>query len=243
MLLRFVDFPSSYLTFSAGDEHNIARIQLDAICTVVDATGAETAYHLIAPCRSERMYQAPGEPLFQLPNYEFCGIWTDDEYRIIRTGWTTDLDGPESGTNDGRFAWTRLDVRTRDNPRVLKTDTEIVEATLANLPLVAVTELRDEASGTRAVLEYPIKTMNVAKQPDRFQVDTGPLILPDAASTAERRVDRLAMAHVVYWQRDVAEFVLRQPIPVHVDSQKSVTDYSEIRVMPAVNHILTAGQP
>lgn len=239
--MRFVDFTNSYLTFSVGDDQNIARIQLDAICTIHDAWGGTTAYHLIAPCRSERMYQQPGEPLFQTPNYEFCGIWTESEYRIIRTGWTTDLDGPESRAIAGRFAWTRLDVRTRDDARRLDTDTEVVAATLANLPLVAVTEVRDEASGTSATLEYPVKTMNVARSPDRFQVDTGPLILPNIAATAERGVDRLDMAHVVYWRRDVAEFVLRRPIPTSDGSEVSVTDYGEIVVLPAINAILTAG--
>jgi hypothetical protein len=238
--VRFVDFANSYLTFSVGDEQNIARIQLDAVCTVYDERAGETtAYHLIAPCRSERMYSAPGEPLFQMPNYEFCGVWTEREYRIVRTGWTSDRDNPESGESAGRFAWTRLDLRTRDDPLELATDAEVVTATLANRPLVAITELQDETSGRRAVLEYPVKTMNVARSPDRFQVDTGPLLLPDFASTAPRGVDRLDLAHVVYWRRDVAEFVLRRPIPVRPGSDVAVTDYGEIRIIPALNRLLT----
>ena len=234
---RFVDFANSYLTFSAGDEHNIARIQLDAICTV-EHEGRSTAYHLIAPCRSEYMYK--DERLFQMPNYDFRGIWTETEYRIIRTGWTTDRDGPESGDSAKRFAWTSLEVRTRSDVDLLESDTEVVEATLGGRQVVAVTFLEDARSGVRATIEYPVKTMNVARTPDRFQVDTGPLILPDFASTAVRGVDRLDLAHVVYWRRDTAEFVVRKPVPVAEGAAITVTDYSEIRVLEATNHILAA---
>lgn len=232
---RFVDFANSYLTFSAGDDHNIARIQLVAICTV-EQDGESTAYHLIAPCRSEYMYK--DDRLFQMPNYDFRGIWTETEYRIIRTGWTTDRDGPESGDNAKRFAWTSLEVRTRSDVALLESDTEVVEATLGGRELVAVTVLDDAASGIRATIEYPVKTMNVARTPDRFQVDTGPLILPDFASAAARGVDRLDLAHVVYWKRDRTEFVVRRPVPVAEGSAVTVTDYSEIRVLGATNQIL-----
>src|SRR5262245_55326694 len=49
---------------------NVARIQLDAACTLTDGgTGTSETFYLIVPCRSERMY-ADG-PLYQMPNYEF----------------------------------------------------------------------------------------------------------------------------------------------------------------------------
>lgn len=235
---RFVDFANSYLTFSVGDDINLARIQLDAICTI-EQGGTTTAYHLIAPCRSEYMYR--DDRLFQLPNYDFRGIWTDSEYRIIRTGWTTDRDGPESGDSADRFAWTSLQIRTRADAALLDDDAAVVEATRAGRPIVAVSEISDTATGIRATLEYPVKTMNVARNPDRFQVDTGPLILPNVGSSAARGVDRLDLAHVVYWKRDRAEFVVRAPVPVADGSPITVTDYSEIRTMPATHRLLAAG--
>jgi hypothetical protein len=176
-----------------------------------------------------------------MPNYEFCGLWTERDYRIVRTGWTTDRDNPESGPSEGRFAWTRLDVRTRADARQLASAAEVVAATLANRPLVAVTELRDAASGLRAVLEYPVKTMNVARAPERYQVDTGPLLFPLFASAAPLAIDRFDLAHVVYWTGDRAEFVLRRPLPVREGSTVQVTDYGEIVELPAVNRLLTAG--
>ena len=120
---------------------------------------------------------------------------------------------------------------------------QAVAATLANRPLVARTAIANDDVGRRAVLEYPIKTMNVTRNPARLQVDTGPLLFPDLATEAGRVIERFAIAHVVYHQRDQAEFILRQPTPVgEGEAPVAVTDYSDIRVLSARNELF-AGVP
>ena len=236
-----MDFANSYMTFFIHSGENIARIQLDAACTIVDPAGVSETYYLIAPCRAERMYR-DGE-LFQMPNYEFCGIWSRAECLLLRTHWTSERDDREYGLNRERFADVRLDIHTFPATRRLADRAQIVEATLANRPLIARTELRDEERGWRAVLEYPVKTMNVTREPPRFQVDTGPLLLPDFASAAARPIERLDVAYVVYHAFDRAEFIARRatPIPAGDRPLAAVTDYSAVRVMPAQNEILCAG--
>jgi hypothetical protein len=223
---------------------NIARIQLDAACTIAnpDSGSAETFY-LIAPCRSERMYL--DTPLFQMPNYEFCGIWSDTEMLILRTHWISERDHREHGgygERPARFRGVRLDVRTFAEAQPLPTPASVVEATLANRPLIARTELRDARSGQTAVLEYPVKTMNVARHPDRFQIDTGPLIVPDFTSASAHQIERFDVAHVVYNTLDRAEFILRRPTPVAEGSPPVLTtDYSEVRILPARTTLFAAG--
>jgi hypothetical protein len=85
--------------------------------------------------------------------------------------------------------------------------------------------------------------MNVRREPVAFQVDTGPLIVPDFSAPAERAIERLEVGHVVYHQFDRAVFILRRPVAVGPEGGPTVqtTDYSEIRVLPAVNTLLAAG--
>lgn len=235
-----LDYSRSFITFFTRPHQggNIARIQIDAACTVEgwgDAGASETFY-LIAPCRSERMY-ADG-PLFQMPNYEFCGIFTASQVSLIRTHWTSDRESDDIQAITDRFDRVAIDL-TPANAAPLGSESDIVSATLANRRLVARTTLRDEASGISAQLEYPIKTMNVTRNPDHFQVDTGPVIVPLFDAVAASPIARFAIAHVVYWTFDQAEFVLRVP---HVVGEKDgqpveVTDYSEIRVIAAKNEI------
>jgi hypothetical protein len=255
-----IDFGASYMTWTPHDPAgNIARIQLDAACTLADpASGDEETYYLIAPCRSERMY-ADG-PLYTMPNYEFCGIWTERALLFLRTHWTSERDHREygeTGPPPARFREVRLDVRTFPRTAPLSSPAEIVEATLQNRPLIGRTELQDPASGARAVLEYPVKTINVARHPDRFQVDTGPLLAPDFVSGVSgasgapegpegrgsregRPIERFEVAHVVYNRLDRAELILRRPVPVGpaggaAGDAPATTDYSEVRILSARN--------
>jgi len=88
--------------------------------------------------------------------------------------------------------------------------------------------------------DYPIKTMNVRKDPANFQVDTGPILVPRWDAGDRPAALRFDVAHVVYWKRDRAEFVLRRPMTVgsSEDGPVQVTDYSELRFDNATNSIL-----
>ena len=230
-----IDFANSYMTWFPKGGGNIARIQLDAACTLLDEqTGASETFYLIAPCRAERMYLDTN--LFQMPNYEFCGIWSARDFLLIRTHWVSARDNREYGLYQDRWEEVRLDIRHFPQARQLADNAQIVQATLENLPLVARTNLHDGVRGKRALLEYPIKTMNLLQTPPSFQVDTGPLILPDFAATPVRPIEQFDVAHVVYHTFDKAEFILRKPVPL----SEPTTDYSVVEVLPAENEIWCA---
>lgn len=238
--MSVIDFTNSYMTFFTTPRQgaNIARIQIDAVATVTDEkTGETESFYLIMPCRSEYMYL--DSQLFQVPNYEFCGVFTEDQVMIVRTGWTSDRDNREVAIAGVRFEKVELSITHYTSPTTLGDDQAVVDATLANRPLVARTTIRDEASGRTAVLDYPVKTMNVTTSPARFQVDTGPVLVPDFGSEAQHAIERHDIAHVVYHQRNQAEFVLRRPHQVgERDGQPvSVTDYTEIVTFAADNEI------
>lgn len=239
--MNAIDFANSYMTWLPHDNGNIARIQLDAACTLLDdKSGKSEQFYLIAPCRAERMYLDTA--LFQLPNYEFCGIWSADEFLIIRTAWVSERDNRQYGLGRERWREIRLDIRTFAHTEVLNGAGDVVRATLANLALNARTELVDAESGRRALLEYPIKTMNLMQEPLRFQVDTGPLILPDFRAAVAHAIESFEMAHVVYHTLDKAEFILRKPVPGGDGGNPGAasTDYSVVQVMPAQHEILAS---
>lgn len=245
--MNLCDFTNSYLTFTTKDRSNTARIQLDARCLVTDrqqGTTQETV--LITPCRSERMYLK--EKLFQDPNFEFCGIWSRKEFVLVRTHLRRDpkraLEWDAGANAGGRFGEVKIDIRTLPETQALTTDEQVMRATLKNLALVARTHIQHSDPHFSAVLEYPIKTMNACEDTKRFQVDTGPLLLPDFASTAQRAVEKFSFGHVCYNTFDRAEFVVRQPTPVVIDGKDvcQVMHYGRIVAMPAKNEIFCVGK-
>lgn len=215
------DFSRSYLRWSVNDprEPNTVRIQFDARAEIVDErTGEREEFFLITPCKSEVMYVRRN--MWQEPNYEFVGIWSNRQFRIFRTwAWIPKKFPP--GKTDGvvqaldeRFKDVKLVVQRFSRVRVLKTSRDVVKATLTRAPIVAFHEIRDPKRKRRAIFEYPVKTMNIIADQNKFQVDTGPLLFADLGSNSPHQIAWLTPAFAVYNTFDYVEFVLRAPMPV-----------------------------
>ncbi len=240
------DFSRSFLTFSVPEGRNTARIQIDSRCGVSGAGDEE--FVLITPCKSEVMYVEAG--LFADPNYDFCGVFSRNEYLLLRTWPKHDPANAgewDAGANADRFADVRIDVTQLDEGRTrrLHTSEEVVEATLSGLPILARTRLRSPAGDLEAVVDYAVKTMNVRQKTGDFQVDTGPILVPawlrdDAPiSRGSRKVEGFDMAFACYNTFDRAEFVVREPAP---SGSGKVWHYSRI-VTSRAEHELFAVAP
>lgn len=255
-----LDFARSYVLwarpYNANDRltpgqqpwGNAARILFEARCTLTDiGTGAQEVFYLSTPCRSEWMYR--DEEIFVIPSADFRAIHSPTRYRPLGRRLTEDeptgaamlfrpSDVPSAFFID-------YDLVTRVLPRVtpLTTEAAIIAAIRAGDSLVARTEVWDETEQVRATLEYPIKTINFHVERGRFQVDTGPLLVPDFAAVDEHWIDRLALAHIGYNTFSRAEFVIRRLTPIERDGRTvaSVLHYTEVRVQAARHTLFTAG--
>ncbi len=225
---------------------NTVRIQLDSRCDLIDErTGETEEFFLITPCRTEWMYRS--DALWQDPNREFVGVFSRTAMMAGHVG--LGLAGNPGGDIDAvrsledSYPDFQVSLRYHAKARQLDSDDEVIEATLTGGPLVARTELRDEEHGRRAMLEYPIKTMNLQTEHRRMQVDTGPLLFPDLGRSVERSIERFSQAFVCYNTFDVAEFVLRGPTPVMADGHEvaKTIEYSDIRRLPAKTSIFSTG--
>ena len=86
--------------------------------------------------------------------------------------------------------------------------------------------------------------MNVSEGTKRFQVDTGPVLLPDFTAQAKRAVEKFHLAFICYNTFDAAEVVLRQPTPVVVDGKEvgQVMHYARIVRLAAKHEIFCAAK-
>ena len=234
--MKPIDFARSYITFFYPSYPNNARITLDAACTLTDEQSGESdIFYLNVPVRHEGNYYERNADLFQLPNFDWCAIWSEKEHLFIRTCTSSDRDQRERSSSPGRFSEVHMNIRSLDNHRPLADAEQIVQSVKDSLPLVARTELRDEQRHLRVTLEYPVKTINFLDNPARFQVDTGPVIVPDFAATMVNAIQRFDLAFVNYNTLDRAEFLLRRPSPVLEGNNLlcSVTDYQVPWSVPA----------
>ncbi len=121
---------------------------------------------------------------------------------------------------------------------------EIRDATAAGVRSVAQTEIRNEDTKLTAVIEYPVKTMNVSLDNSVYQVDTGP-ILPGSSRRFDVPIECLSWRTVAFNVPHFADFIIEQPTPIVQDEQElaQVYHYSKPFSLPAVNRLLALALP
>lgn len=252
--MEATDFFGSYMTWSVEHDPNdkrkpghmpwgnSARIQLEARCELRDeGSGQCDEFFLIHACRTEWMYRE--DSLFQVPSREYRGVWSRERYMGFDGAMVCERTRNSSEPCAGRFEPLEFTIAKLPGVTALETDEAVVRATQQDLPIVAQTEIWDRKRGVRATIEYPVKTMNFHPERMRFQVDTGPLPLPDFDSSAEHWIEWFDLAHVVYNTYDRAEFIVRRPTPVVIEGKEvcQVHHYSEVRVHEARHTLLCGG--
>lgn len=236
------DFARSFVSFTTLDHENTARLQLEARCVFFDESEDTDEYLLFASCKAEDTYGTGA--LFRMPNYDFCGVFGDEDYALIRAHLVHDDRYAERGKAAARFADVSRHLTVFAHSEALTHPGAVVAATLAGHPLVGRTELRSATGHVRAMLEYPIKTMNVHANPDRFQVDTGPVLLPGPDCPKWQRIQGLELAFVAFNRLGPgrAEFMVQRPTPVVVEGETvaHVNHYSTPVSLNAANQVIAA---
>ena len=237
--MKVLDYRNSFVINTSakdGVEMNTCRSQVLASCTLTDIeAGQSWEYYLGKECIGEHMYEEIG--IAQVPTAEVCVLFGKGESSLQKKFANHDSDVVQSGPTDvprkgfaGGYAyWTDLQFKLRTaTARPLPSTQGITAATLAGEAIVGRTELSDPERGWKATLGYPVCYINVHPPDGRFQVDVGPVLYPDLASTAALVVDRLRLAYVMYNQLDAVEFALRAPTAV-VEGQAAATlHYAEV---------------
>ena len=232
--LNVLDYGRSFVCGTA--EFNNVRFWVESRTVLVDGD-ARHEFLQCGSCKSENTFAE--KDLFAVDNYDFLPILGDDGHWLIfrRKNRIT----PEYRSVK-KEVWgpAALKLRAARKPRVLGTFEEIRDATAAGLPLVSRTEIADETSGLKAILEAPVKTINIEPGKRLYQIDTGPLGLPDLSRRFDPPVDCLKLAFVAFNAPHFADFVVEQPTAVVVDEQErcQVFHYSNPISLPAKNALI-----
>ena len=236
--MKVCDYARSFVTFVTRGRGNNARLQVESVCTLTDEKAGTTwEYFFFASCKSEDTFAKKN--LFYEDNYDFCGIFSDEEYVIFRTHSTHTEQFRDQGLWRDRFEEVHRHI-VRVEGRELGKDAEIVHASLRNIPLIGQVEIARADGTLGATLEFPIKTMNANDIQNIYQVDTGPLAFPDFEMEVERHVERLSPAYVAYNAPDFADFVVQQAFPIVVEGREviRVTHYSRLVSLPAKTRVI-----
>lgn len=218
--MNVYDYSRCFITFSVPG--NNARIGIEGRCVLTAPDGSSEEFLLFASCKSEDTYAE--KDLFRVPpgdpNYDFSGMYGRERYRLERIFVSSEKEAPETGLIADRFTGLTRQLVEAPQAVPLLTKMAVVEATLAGQIVIARNEITDPATGAKALLEYPVKTMNVNPERGMFQTDTGPLPFLDFSVADEDTMRRFRWAFCAFNDFTDAYFVCQAPWPIVVDGQE-----------------------
>jgi len=241
LALRCLDYGLSFICNTAP--FNAVRFWVESRTTIVDQqAGRSTDYYQCASCKSENTF-APSE-LFQKENYDFLPVLGDGRWLIFRRPVGLSPRYRQIAPAEAVWGAPNLQLREAGEVTLLDTWEKIRDATARALPIVARTEIAGAETALRAVIECPVKTMNVSLERKLYQVDTGPIAFPDLTKPYDPQIDCLRLAFVAFNAPQFADFLVEQPTPL-VEEGKQIAEvhhYSNPFSLPAKNSLLAIGK-
>jgi len=239
LLKTCLDYGRSFVNTKA--EFNSPRFWVESRCRIVDEKNGQTVEYLqCGLCKAEHTFAH--RDLFQENNYDFLPVFSANEGIIFRRHVRAGERYREVRPIEKWWGGTELRLQ-KVHGRLLNSADEILHAMQSGAPIVGQTELRDEATGRTAVIEYPVKTINFQRNAKDWQVDTGPVVLPDLAAPPERWSHELQLAHIAFRTPYWADFLVDRPTPVEAgDEDSAATWHYSGRVTKSCRSVLLALQ-
>ena len=125
---------------------------------------------------------------------------------------STECEATAPSPHAGRYAGTHFTTQVVPDAQPVRDAAALIGAVRAQRILNARTSYRDEARGLTVTLEFPIRTINIEPTKRLFQVDAGPLPLPDLETWDGAMVSRVFLAHAAFSDWDRTEFILRREV-------------------------------
>ena len=210
-MLAPLDYGRSFILGKAT--WNEVRFWVESRTRIIDdRTGRHEDYLQCGACKSEDTFGKKG--LFLKDNYDFIPIFGPKYGIIFRRHAYPNADYKSVQLATGMWDGQTNHLLGTPGYAELTTNDAILHATRAYLPLVAQTEIWNDETKLRAIIEYPVKTINTHRERNMHQVDTGPVAFPDLSKGGKRHVDAISLAFVAFNVPTFADFLLEAPTPV-----------------------------
>jgi len=237
-LIECLDYGRSFICNTSTT--NAVRFWIESRTILYDdRAGTKFVIYQCGSCKSENTFVK--ENLLAEDNYDFMPIYGGEDLLILRRH----VDARETyrQLRKATDVWGEPNVRLQFGKTVseLKTFEQIRDVTATDTPLVAQTEITNQESGLRCLMEYPIKTMNISLDNHLWQVDTGPIAFPDLTQRFDPPVDSVRLAFAAFNAPHFCDFVIEQPTPVMRDGQEvcQILHYSNPVSFAAKNRVLS----
>ncbi len=192
-----IDFARSSITWLLPEQPSYGRFSVDASLTLPDG---ETFY-LCAQVFAGNVY---GEgPLFKDPPYEFSAAFSGRRYRIFRDAVCGAAQEDSYGDAASRFRDVSFNIERA--PCGPWRPAAIASPSGPSGPVAARLKIGEAGSLSGAILEFPVRHINANVEANRFQIETGPVLIAEDGSGDV--ITRLRRAYVIIGRAGFVEFL------------------------------------
>jgi hypothetical protein len=193
---------------------NKVRLWIESRTRIIDdRSGTAEDYIQCASCKSEDTFAEKN--LFYEDNYDFLPIFGPKYGVIFRRKVRMHPYYRTVKKSSQMWGGPIYHLVKSSSPEELVTPQAIIKATQNFHPIVSQTEIQNDKTGLRAIIEYPVKTLNTNRTKSAYQIDTGPVGFPDLARPYDKLVDRILLAFVAWNVPHFADFVIEVPTVVN----------------------------
>lgn len=237
--IKVLDYGRSFICNTAS--FNAVRFWVESRTILISKEGVTYTFYQCGSCKSEDTFAK--KDLFIKDNYDFLPIMGTGpcvgEWLIFRRKSRVDSTYRQVRKFDTIWGVPNVKVRETDRAVLLDSFEKIRDAAAGAQPIVARTEISNAETGWTAIIEHPVKTLNVSLDRKLYQTDTGPVAFPDLTKTYTPVIECLRLAFVAFNAPDFADFVIEQPTAVVEDGQEKckMHHYSNPISLPAKNSL------
>jgi len=219
-----------------GAAFNSVRFWVESRTRILDTrAGTWTEFYQCGSCKSENTFAE--RDLFMKDNYDFLPIFGGEDVLVFRR--PAALSERYRTIKKAVDMWGEPSLKLKEGGRVTELTTwdAIASATADAIPLVSQTEIINTDTQLRAIIECPVKTINIQPEKKQYQVDTGPIAFPDLTERTDPLINALSLAFVAFNAPDFADVIIEQPTSVAGDTGGTcqVYHYSNPISLPAKN--------
>jgi len=237
--VKAIDFPMSSLTWLTEGEKGYGRFALESVCSLRDAsTGTTVTYGLGSEVLAGHVYGAAG--LVMKPNYLFQIAASPKAHAIFRTYARHRPDRDSSGTNAGLFK--EMDLKVVNRGAVVLCDFAAIEDHFDRHSQFSARVTFPQVAATVVEIEFPVKHVNLQRAHRRFQVETGPILLPTrihAGRDKDISMPKFNTAFIHFNRLEEVEVTLRTPTRVGLRStrfySKTVKLLADVSLLASLN--------
>lgn len=223
-MLQTINFCNSTISWLTQQEQSYGLFQVEARLSVsIVACNFLEVYYLLSGVMAGNMYTSGA--VIKSPSYHFQAILSEQHFKIFRihTGNTVDKD--THGKLEDVFA--KVDFMIDTQPYDRLNEVKSIKNAIQNRCKLNVAMQLKHLPQAQVLVEFPVKHININQRETMWQVETGPVIIPDAGFAHHPSIENLVLAYTNFNKNKEAEFAI-----LETQKNRSIRAFSAIQAYP-----------